>query len=228
MGRPKGSKNSRSIDLEERQSERETRAVIDEQAIASAGASQKDQPFAENPEAEKKNKKDRISIQLTEDGLLDTDSMRAGTLAKVREFFQDPENQKLLGATSTVKVDDVISEKDVDMLFDLVGTIEGWGFSIIGKIDGDIAAAHAAWTPDQKKMVVPPAQRVIAKNAAAFAPMLRWKDEIVLGVIFLAISRAKFESARNDQKKRNEYHRANGGAVDVNPADFRSVTEQKQ
>jgi len=168
-------------------------------------------PFEANPEmVEKGKKKERLSIPLNEEGKIDAEGMRAETLAKARAFFHDPENQKLLGVTN-VKVEEVVSEQDVAMLFDLVGTLEGWGFSIIGKIDADIAAAHARWTDKQKEMVVKPAQAVISKNASSMAAFLRWKDEIVLGVIFLAISRAKYEAARNDQKLR-EASRASGRA----------------
>jgi hypothetical protein len=223
MPRIKGSGKKKSpIDLEERQPEAETRTNAEETAKAAEA------PFAENPEATKKVK-DRISIQLTEDGKLDTESMRAATLAKVREFFQDPENQKLLGATPGVKADELISESDVAMLFDLIGTCEGWAFTLIGKIEPDIATKHAMWSEKEKVMVVGPAQRVIVKNAAQMQAFLRWKDEIVLAVIVLAISRAKFDLARKEQKDRNDYRRASGaGRVDVNPEDFRSMTEQKQ
>jgi hypothetical protein len=187
-----------------------------------------DSPFAENPEISEKKKKDRISISVTDEGKLDTESMRAETLAKVRAFFQDPENQKLLGATVGTKPDDIIAEKDVAMLFDLVATIEGWGFSLIGKIDSDIAAKCAAWSEKEKAMVVPPAQRVIAKNAASLQAVLKWKDEIVLGVIFLAISRAKFELARKEQTQRNEFKRNGGVIQDVDPVNFKPFTDQPQ
>jgi hypothetical protein len=219
MPRSKGSKNAPKTNILDE--------AVQVEPVKNVESGDDTQPFAEQSGIGKKAK-NRISVQLTEDGKLDTESMRAETLAKVRTFFQDPDNQKLLGATGNVKIDDVISEKDVAMLFDLIGTIEGWGFSFIGKIDADIAAKAAAWTEKEKEMVVAPAQRVIAKNAASLTVFMRWKDEIVLGVIFLAISRAKFENARKEQKARNDYRRANGGAVDVNPADFRPMTETPQ
>jgi hypothetical protein len=220
MARIKGSKNrSKSSILDER---------VEVQAKREPEPEVIDQPFLENPELTEKKKKDRISISVTEEGKLDVESMRSETLAKVRAFFQDEENQKLLGATVGTKPDDIISEKDVDMLFNLVATIEGWGFSLVGKIDADIASRCAQWNEKEKAMVVPPAQRVIAKNAASLQAFLKWKDEIVLGVIFLAISRAKFELARNEQKARNDFKRNGGTITDVNPADFKPFTDQPQ
>jgi hypothetical protein len=224
MGRPKGSvskKKKIGIDLEERQPEKTS-------APTPETAAEVDQPFAENPDAADKKVGGRISIKVTEDGKLDTESMQAATLAKVREFFQDPENQKLLGAHSGVKPEDVFSEKDVAMLFDLVGVCESWAFSLIGKIEPDIATKYSTWTDKEKEMIVPPAQRVIVKNAGQLQAFLRWKDEIVLGVIFLAISRAKFEGAKNEQKARNDYRRNGGTVQDVSPTDFKPFTDQPQ
>lgn len=159
-------------------------------------------PFQEMADSESKPRKERISFNLDNEGHLDVDSMRAETLSKVKEFFRDPENQKLLG--TGVKIEEIVSEQDVAMLFDLIGTCEAWIFSLAGKIDQDIATKHAIWTDQQKALVVQPAQRVITKHSTQLSFLLKWKDEVLLAVIFLAISRAKYEGAKIEQKERNK------------------------
>jgi len=56
-------------------------------------------------------------------------------------------------------------------------------------------------------MVVPPTQRIIAKNAGKLAWALQWKDEIALAGIMLVLSRAKFDGAKKEMAARVEAKR---------------------
>jgi hypothetical protein len=158
--------------------------------------------FSLNPEAENlKSTKPRFSVTLKEDGTLDLSSMREDTRNRLREILRDPRTQELLGG---VNMPELVSDQDIRMLYDLVGMIEAYAFSIAGKIDYDIAQKHAKWTEQQKDMLLQPSKNVILKNADKMAFAIRWKDEVILCMLLLTITRAKYEGARKEQEIRKE------------------------
>lgn len=149
-----------------------------------------------------KTPKNRLSLPIRPDGTIDTDSMRQDTLRKVKDVLSDPRSRELLGIAPGAPLE-VVSEQDVKMFYDLVGTIEAYAFNLAGKIDWDLAQKHARWDEAQKNMVVAPTQRVIAKHADKMAWMVQWKDEVVLSLLLVTITRAKYETARKEQNSRD-------------------------
>jgi hypothetical protein len=145
--------------------------------------------------------KPRLSFGLTENGVIDVSTTRAETMARIKDFFNNPENAALLGK---MKADDLISDQDVEMLLDVVGTVEGYAFHFAAKIDLDIAQRNAYFNKDQKALLVGPTKAVLTKYSNSLAAYLRWKDEIALAGILLMLTRAKLENAKKEQAERKE------------------------
>lgn len=148
----------------------------------------------------------RFSVFLNDDGSPDYASMRADTKDKLKAIISDPKTRELFADLKVPEIE-IISDQDILMLYDLISMIETYAFTIAGKIDHDIAQKHAIWTPEQKQIVFQPTKNVIVKNAGTLAPMLRWKDEIVLTLLLVTITRAKYDGARKEQSQRNEDRR---------------------
>jgi hypothetical protein len=168
--------------------------------------------FSENPEAvspSPKNVKSRFSIQLKEDGSVDYEGMRSDTANRFREILRDPRTIQILGTQNV----ELVSDQDIDMLYNMIAMIEAYAFTFAGKVDFDIARKHAAWTDQEKEMVRTPTKNVINKNAAALSAALRWKDEVILTMLLVTISRAKYEGARKEQHVRNEQKREENPAT---------------
>lgn len=160
-------------------------------------------PFEEQETRGRGPGKPRLVITLTEEGEPDLAQCKAEMIAKLRAMMVDPKVREQLGIAG-LNPDTVISEEDIGQLLDLVGAVEGGIFGWLGKIDADIAHRWAAWTPEQKAMIAPPAKRVIAKHAAALMWFLQWRDEVALAMLFITITRAKFQMAKVEMQMRRD------------------------
>ena len=147
--------------------------------------------------------KNRVTVPLTDDGKIDYEACKADMLAKLRGLVSDPETAQALGLTPK-QAAEIITEEDVYQLLDLLGGIEGLIFAKLGNIDADIAAKHAYWTPEQKKLIGKPAQNVVAKHAGSLGWYLRWRDEIALSLLMIAITRAKYQGAKIEMQQRRD------------------------
>jgi len=147
--------------------------------------------------------KNRVSIPLTSDGKIDYEACKADMLAKLRSLVADPATAQALGLTPQ-QAAEIITEEDINQLLDLLGGVEGLIFAKLGNIDADIAAKHAYYTPDQKKLLAKPAQNVIAKHAGSLGWYLRWRDEIALTLLMIALTRAKYQGAKVEMQMRKD------------------------
>lgn len=163
------------------------------------------EPFAEqaNVESRSRTTKTRLSIPFDEHGSVDTQSCSQNTVTKLRAILNDQKLREQLGLAS-IPPEIVFSEEDVSMILDLMGGIEGQIFAWVGKVDPDIAIKYAIWQPNEKAVIMKPAQAVLAKNVASLAWFLRWRDEIALGLLMVTITRAKYQGAKMEMQLRRE------------------------
>ena len=176
----------------------ETSAVA---AASPSPAPSETQPFAEQDVSSAsvgRRTKPRFSVPLTEDGAIDLEACRQEQLAKLRALLSDPRTVEAMGLKAPLP-DEIFSDEDIFVLLDLIGGIEGIMFTLVGKIDSDIATRHAIWQPNEKAVILKPAKAVLAKNAGSLGFFLRWRDEITLSLLFVAITRAKFQGAKHEQ-----------------------------
>lgn len=160
--------------------------------------------FSLNPEVnELKGSKPRLTITLHPEGGVDWDSMRADTVNRFKEALRDPKTLAALGADAS-KLPEIISDQEIEMLYGMISTLEAFAFNMAGKIDFDIAQKHARLDAKQIELLTPPTKNVIIKHMDADSFLFKWKDEIVLSVLLLTITRAKYEGARREQSLRNE------------------------
>jgi hypothetical protein len=150
--------------------------------------------------------KDRISFALTPDGRLDPGA-RKDTVERLKAFFKDEENRKALGISEEAA--SLITEEDVSQIYDALSAIEVM-LAPMMRIDKDIAAHVLPWTPQEKQMLVPPTQRVLAKHAPAW--FFLWKDEVALLIMLASMVRMKVTEAMNMQRARWDHQNAENRA----------------
>lgn len=141
----------------------------------------------ENQEAEVSEKLNRMSFNLTPEGLPDFDGMRRKTREQLAAFLRNESVQKELGiaADETKKAEESgFDQNDANALLDLLGQIDALGASAIYKIPSEVTTQAFAFTEDHRKKINPPMIRLLNKWGPAIVKT--WKDEIGFSLIMLS------------------------------------------
>jgi hypothetical protein len=139
----------------------------------------------------------RVSINwyVTEDGKIDTSRMRESMKQRIREVL--PELSSEFGEkeqAQAAEAIEVIPEAWVSTFYDVFGSFEALVFGKLLKVDQDIASRIFSYSEAEKEKLVPPTARIINKYAPDW--LLRYKDEIALGMLIVMMTSAKIAAAK--------------------------------
>lgn len=149
----------------------------------------------------------RLSVAITNDGTLDIERMREKNRKQlvdaVRATLATPEGAKALGVTPE-EAPIIFDDEFCGQLYDLLTMVEVPVFAQMLHVDADISAQCFAYTKQEKDVLAHPTAIVLSKWIPSTAA--KWKDEVYLSMLLLAIHKVKMESARKLQVARNAEH----------------------
>jgi hypothetical protein len=156
-------------------------------------------------------KADRLSFFMSAEGVPDWERMIPATRERLASVLQNPKVQKELGFSKEEArtISEIgFGDDEANALLDILGSIDSFAASAIYKVPPDICSKAFTFTPDQRKKISPPMQRVLNK----WAPMIlkTWKDEIGLGMVLLATLNAQVRVMHilDEQRKKNTPQKA--------------------
>jgi hypothetical protein len=151
-------------------------------------------------------KPDRISFYVSPDGSPEWDRISASTKEKLTAILKNEKVQRELGITQeqAKSISEMgFGEDEANALLDLLGGIDAMAASAVYKIPPDICSKAFTFSPDQRKKINPPLQRILNK----WSPMIlkTWKDEIGLAMVLLSTLNAQVRVMHmlDEQRKKN-------------------------
>ena len=142
-------------------------------------------PNLSDSSAEKPN---RISFNVTPEGVPDWERMLPKTRAQLTELLKDKAVQETLGLNTeqVKKIEEIgFGEDEANALLDLLSSIDSIAASKIYKVPHEVTSEAFAFSADHRKKINPPLARVLNKWGPAI--LKTWKDEIGLGIVLFAV-----------------------------------------
>jgi hypothetical protein len=161
------------------------------------------EPTEPKAETEKLN---RISFFVSNEGTPEWNRIAPQTKARLAAILQNPQVQKELGFTKeeAKEISELgFGEDEANTILDLLGTADSFAASLIYKVPADICSQAFSFSPDHRKKINPPLQRVLNKWAPAV--LKTWKDEIGLAMILFATLNAQIRVMHmlDERRKKN-------------------------
>lgn len=160
-------------------------------------------PAPENGAFEASEKPNRISFNVTPEGVPDWERMLPKTKVQLTELLRSKSVQKELGISEqqAQQIADVgFGEDEANALLDLLGNIDAVVASKIYDVPMEITSQAFAFTPDHRKKINPPLARVLNKWGPAI--LKTWKDEIGVAIILFAVLNTQVTAMRMMEEKR--------------------------
>lgn len=163
---------------------------------AGSAEAKPEQPPAKKPpfsdrETAKNASGSTIAIKFNGDGTPDLASMRPATKDRFKKFLEHPATVSEFGIT-TAKIEPmVVDAQAVGALLDTIGSVKMLVYGAKFDLPREVIQQAAFYSPEQKQIITPLAQKVIAKHSSEF--LNKWSDEISLGLVLVGIELAKFK-----------------------------------
>jgi hypothetical protein len=148
----------------------------------------KEPPELENNDFTEREKPNRISFNVTPEGLPDWERMLPKTKAQLAELLSSKPVQDVLGISreqAEKTAETVFGEDEANALLDLLGGIDSFAASRIYKVPSEVTSVAFSFSADHRKKINPPLTRVLNKWGPAI--IKSWKDEIGLAIVLVAV-----------------------------------------
>ena len=140
-----------------------------------------------------------IAIRVKPDGSPDLESMHAKTKEKLKSFLSHPATVTEFGLT-TAKLDAAAFDPvAVGTIFDMAGTLRSKIYQIKTGLPDVVADAIGSYSETEKAVIVPLAQKVLAKHSSEW--MQKWGDEISLCLTLSMFELMKFRMIMAEYEK---------------------------
>lgn len=140
----------------------------------------------------------RMSFPVDEDGVIQWQSMRPSTAAELKAIFkqvlEDASFTKELGLAPQPVIE-IFDEGWCGTIYDALGAVESVIAQKLYGIPPEIAREVFTYSEIEKQKLAGPTVKVINKYATKYDWLVRFKEEIALGMLLTAITTVKFRIA---------------------------------
>lgn len=137
-------------------------------------------------------KPNRISFNVTAEGIPDWERMLPRTKIQLTELLTNKTVQEKLGISPTEAKEVLLTgfgEDESNALLDLLSGINSVAASRIYQVPTEVTSVAFSFSADHRKKINPPLTRILNKWGPAV--IKTWKDEIGLGIVFLSVLNAQ-------------------------------------
>lgn len=155
-------------------------------------------PFADR-ENTGKGAGSTIAIRVKADGSPDLESMHAKTKEKLKGFLNHPATVSEFGLT-VAKIDaQAFDPIAVSTVFDMAGAVRSKVYQIKTGLPESITNQIGSYSENEKAVIVPLAQRVLAKHSSEW--LQKWNEEISLCLTLSMFELVKFRMIMAEYEK---------------------------
>jgi hypothetical protein len=143
-----------------------------------------------------------IVVKVNADGSPDFGSMRPATKEKLKIAILHPTAKAEFGIAEAKGIPaESIDPQVVGAFWGTVESVRAWFYVRKLQISDEIAARIAAYSPQEKEILVSLLTKVAAKYSSEF--MAKWADEIALIGLFSMMEMTKYRQAKSEAEKQN-------------------------